>query len=132
MSLSQLEYFVAVSERGHVGRAAEALRIAQPAISRQIRSLEDELGARLFVRTARGMSLSEPGQIFLEHARAILAQVEAAKHAIRAAALPPCTVGVPGDRSAGPGGVARSAQPADPPQHADAASGRERQVRPWR
>src|SRR5579872_19183 len=75
MSLSQIEYFVAVSETGHVGRAAEALRIAQPAVSRQIRSLEDELGAQLFERTPRGMQLSTQGRIFLEHAREILIRV---------------------------------------------------------
>jgi DNA-binding transcriptional LysR family regulator len=84
MSLAQIEYFVAVSETGHVGRAAEALRIAQPAVSRQIRNLEDELGARLFVRSARGMRLSEAGDVFLEHARAILAQIDDARRAVQA------------------------------------------------
>jgi len=84
MSLAQIEYFVAVSETGHVGRAAEALRIAQPAVSRQIRNLEDELGARLFVRSARGMQLSEAGDVFLEHARAILAQIDDARRAVQA------------------------------------------------
>jgi DNA-binding transcriptional LysR family regulator len=84
MSLAQIEYFVAVSETGHVGRAAHALRIAQPAVSRQIRGLEDELGARLFIRTSRGMQLSEAGGRFLHHARAILTQVEEAKHALKA------------------------------------------------
>src|SRR5688500_75162 len=83
MSLAQIEYFVAVSEAGHVGRAAQALRIAQPALSRQIRSLEDELGAQLFIRTPRGMTLSEDGGVFLQHARTILTQVGAAKQAVR-------------------------------------------------
>lgn len=82
MSLSQIEYFVAVSEAGNVGRAAQALRIAQPAVSRQIRQLEDELGARLFIRTARGMTLSPAGDVFLRHARSILDQVGAAKVAV--------------------------------------------------
>ncbi|HEY8090331.1 MAG TPA: LysR family transcriptional regulator [Polyangiaceae bacterium] len=84
MSLAQIEYFVAVAEEGHVGRAALSLRIAQPAISRQIRRLEDELGASLFVRTPRGMRLSGAGQIFLEHARAIIAAVREARDAVRA------------------------------------------------
>jgi DNA-binding transcriptional LysR family regulator len=83
VSLSQLQYFVAVAEEGHVGRAASALRIAQPAVSRQIRRLEDELGASLFVRTPRGMTLSEPGRVFLGHAHAILERVRAAEEAVR-------------------------------------------------
>ncbi len=82
MSLAQVEYFVAVSEAGHVGRAAETLRVAQPAVSRQIRNLEDELGVRLFERTPRGMKLSPKGQVFLEHARAILDRVADAKRSV--------------------------------------------------
>ena len=79
MSLSQIEYFVAVADQGHVGRAALALHVAQPALSRQIRQLEDELGSSLFVRTPRGMQLSESGALFLAHARDILARVHAAR-----------------------------------------------------
>jgi DNA-binding transcriptional LysR family regulator len=82
MSLAQIEYFVAVAEEGHVGRAASALRIAQPAVSRQIRKLEEELGSPLFVRTPRGMKLSDAGAVFLGHARAILGGVRAAKDEI--------------------------------------------------
>jgi DNA-binding transcriptional LysR family regulator len=83
VSLSQIEYFVAVAEEGHVGRAATHLRIAQPAVSRQIRHLEDELGTPLFSRTPRGMQLSEAGARFLGHARAILGGVRAAKADVR-------------------------------------------------
>lgn len=83
MSLPQIRYFVTVAEAGNVGRAAEALRVAQPAVSRQIRKLEDELGTPLFVRTPRGMRLSDAGTTFLGHARSILAAVEAAAVAVR-------------------------------------------------
>lgn len=83
MSLTQIEYFVTVAERGNVSEAAAALRIAQPAVSRQIRHLEDELGEALFLRTPRGMTLSVAGATFLEHARAILARVEVARDSIR-------------------------------------------------
>lgn len=79
MSLSQIEYFVAVANQGHVGRASAALRVAQPAVSRQIRRLEDELGAALFVRTPRGMQLSAAGHRFLGHAVKILGAVRDAK-----------------------------------------------------
>jgi DNA-binding transcriptional LysR family regulator len=59
------------------------LHIAQPAVSRQIRRLEDELGAHLFLRTPRGMRLSGEGQVFLHHARAILSEVRVAREALR-------------------------------------------------
>lgn len=84
VSLSQIQYFVAVAEEGHLGRAARGLRIAQPAVTRQIRRLEDELGTPLFVRTPRGMKLSTPGELFLRHARAILVAVSTAETEVRA------------------------------------------------
>jgi DNA-binding transcriptional LysR family regulator len=83
VSLAQIQYFVAVADEGHVGRAASGLRVAQPAVSRQIRRLEDELGTPLFVRTPRGMALSNAGTVFLRHARSILAGVRAAEADVR-------------------------------------------------
>jgi DNA-binding transcriptional LysR family regulator len=83
VSLAQIEYFVAVAEEGHVGRAARKLRVAQPAVSRQILKLEDELQASLFLRTPRGMRLSEAGMVFLRHAREILGGIRAARNAVQ-------------------------------------------------
>ncbi len=88
MSLSQIRYFVAVAEERHVGRAAQKLHVAQPPVSRQIRSLEDELGSALFTRTPRGMDLLPAGEVFLDHARKILAAVELAADATRRAPRP--------------------------------------------
>jgi DNA-binding transcriptional LysR family regulator len=89
VSLSQIRYFVAVAEEGNVGRAAQRLHVAQPPVSRHIRALEDEIGAPLFERTPRGMSLLPPGRVFLDHARAILAAVDRAVVATRAETEPP-------------------------------------------
>jgi molybdenum-dependent DNA-binding transcriptional regulator ModE len=83
VSISQLEYFVAVAEEGHLTRAARRLHISQPPLSRQIRSLEDELGAKLFARTPRGMTLLPAGQELLVHARRALAALDAARRAVQ-------------------------------------------------
>jgi DNA-binding transcriptional LysR family regulator len=86
MSLSQIRYFVAVAEERNVGRAARRLHIAQPPVSRQIRSLEDELGSPLFARTSRGMELLPAGAVFFDRAKKILAAVEEATEATQRAA----------------------------------------------
>lgn len=86
MDLRQLKCFVAAAEELHFGRAAERLHMAPPALSRAVRMLEQELGADLFVRTTRTASLTRPGLLFLEEARAILARTEEAARAVREAA----------------------------------------------
>jgi DNA-binding transcriptional LysR family regulator len=83
VSLTQLQYFVAVAEEGRIGRAARRLNISQPPLSRQLMSLEDELGVRLFERSARGVRLLPEGELFLEHARRILESVELAVRSVQ-------------------------------------------------
>lgn len=71
MELKQLRHFMHVARAGSVSRAADELRLAQPALSRQIKSLEHELGVSLFVRHGRGVRLSAAGSLLLERAEAI-------------------------------------------------------------
>jgi LysR family nitrogen assimilation transcriptional regulator len=79
MDLKQLEYFVRVAELGSFTRAAAALNVAQPALSRQVRLLEVELRQNLLVRNGRGALPTEAGKLLLDHGRGILHQVDRAK-----------------------------------------------------
>ncbi|MCJ2131523.1 LysR substrate-binding domain-containing protein [Methylobacterium sp. E-045] len=85
MDISQLRTLVHVAELGSLSKAAARLRIAQPALSRQVRLLEDELGVPLFARHGRGMVITEQGQAALRHAKRILAEVEALKAGVTGA-----------------------------------------------
>ncbi|MFL4472176.1 LysR family transcriptional regulator [Tateyamaria armeniaca] len=78
MELRHLRYFVAVADHGGITHAAERLNIAQPAVSRQIRDLEAELGVELLVREGRRVILSDAGRAFADRARAVLAASHAA------------------------------------------------------
>jgi DNA-binding transcriptional LysR family regulator len=86
MELRHLRYFVAVAEELNFSRAALRLHIAQPPLSVQIRSLEDELGARLLERDKRRVSLTQAGRQFLEQSRAILLAADQARTTARSAA----------------------------------------------
>jgi LysR family hca operon transcriptional activator len=93
MELRHLRYFIAVADAGSLTVAARRmLHTSQPSLSRQIRDLEDEVGVRLLTRGARGIELTPAGRAFLDHARSVLAQVEAATEAARRVAHPakPC------------------------------------------
>ena len=98
MDLKQLEYFVQIAELGSFTRAASVLRVAQPALSRQVRALEVELHQPLFDRNGRGVTLTPAGQRLLAHGRGILQQVERARQDMegeRGAASGLLSIGLP-------------------------------------
>lgn len=86
MELRHLRYFVAVAEEENVSRAALRLHVSQPALSRQVRDLEEELGFPLLTRRAKSVHLTEAGRVFLTECRAVLLRVEAAVRTARATA----------------------------------------------
>ncbi len=86
MELRHLRYFIAVAEEEHMTRAAQRLGIQQPPLSQQIRDLERELGVSLFDRTPRSVRLNTAGRIFLDDARALLADADRATLRVRQAA----------------------------------------------
>jgi len=83
MTLDQLRTFIAVAEREHVTRAAEALNLTQSAVSATVATLERELGTKLFSRIGRGIAMTEAGHLLLGEARAILDRVQSATLAVR-------------------------------------------------
>lgn len=82
MELRQLRYFVAIVDHGSLSRAALVLHVAQPALTAQLRQLEEELGAQLLHRSAQGMTATDAGRLFYQHALAILKQVADARAAV--------------------------------------------------
>lgn len=83
MELRSIEYFVQIADEGSITRAADKLGIAQPALTRRIKQLEDELGAPLLMRLPRGVRLTSAGRDFLEHARKVILEVSRARDQVR-------------------------------------------------
>ena len=83
MQFQQLQYFVAVAETRHFTRAAELVHVAQPSLSQQIRSLERELGADLFLRARGNITLTDAGEALLPLARRILADADTARQEVQ-------------------------------------------------
>src|SRR5215468_9270379 len=90
MELRHLRYFVAAAEAQNVSRAALKLHVSQPALSRQIHDLEEELGFALFERSAKSVRLTEAGKTFLTEARAVLKRAEEAANTARTVATAGC------------------------------------------
>lgn len=84
MDLRSIQYFVRIADLGSLTRAAGHLHVAQPALSRHIRRLEEELDVELFSRSPRGVRLTSAGQLLYEHAQRILRDVERTRDEIRA------------------------------------------------
>jgi LysR family transcriptional regulator, nitrogen assimilation regulatory protein len=84
MDLRGIRYFIQIADCGSITRAAGNLGVAQPALSRHIQTLEDELGMQLLVRLPRGVRLTAPGRQFLDHCRRAVRELERAKEELRA------------------------------------------------
>ena len=83
MDFKQLKYFIQIVEAGSVSRAASQLNVAQPALSQQLRKLEEQLGVELVIRHSRGVMPNEVGRLLLEHARSLLRQLERTKELVQ-------------------------------------------------
>src|SRR3954469_18465417 len=83
MELRHLRYFAAVAAHGSFNRAAQNLHLTQPALSRQVKDLEDELGVRLLVRGKNAVTLTDAGEVFYEEARDLLARADKAVQRVR-------------------------------------------------
>ncbi|MEM1350210.1 MAG: LysR family transcriptional regulator, partial [Myxococcota bacterium] len=82
MDLSTFETFLTIARLGHMTRAAQELHLTQPAVSAKLAKLEEQLGHKLFDRTPKGMRLTQAGEIFCVHARAILDEFDAGTSAL--------------------------------------------------
>lgn len=89
MELRQLRYFVTIVDLGSLSAAARRLRIAQPALSQQVRKLESELGVSLLERSVRGVAVTEAGRVLYRNAQAVLRQVEQARAQVRSSGATP-------------------------------------------
>ena len=85
LELDDLRSFLIISEQLHFRRAAEILHVSQPALSKQIRRLEDRLGGQLLIRRSRGLHLTSAGQVLLQHARQVIEDAESAERITRLA-----------------------------------------------
>ncbi|MES2938589.1 MAG: LysR substrate-binding domain-containing protein [Pseudomonadota bacterium] len=90
MEIRQLRYFVRIADLGSVSRAAEALHVAQPALSQQVAQLESELGQPLLVRRSTGVHMTEQGEVFYRHAQRILRELADVAGAVQQAGSQPC------------------------------------------
>lgn len=89
MEIKQMRYFLEIAEQGSLASAASEIGIAQPSLSQQVKNLEERIGTELLVRSSRGVTLTEAGATFLEHAKKILSNVDVAMEDVRLSGAEP-------------------------------------------